>query len=136
LLYEKLLRQLTSTGVGSGQAALLQPTQAWPGNPTAGNIVVIEWQPRPPAFVIVVVNLAAHRGQCYVGPTVKDIELHDWSMKDFLGDESYMRSGYEMRHRGLYLDLDAHGAQLFVFEPLPTTEQKIATDYANATKVH
>ena len=39
-------------------------------------------------------------------------------MKNLLGDERYERSGKEMQDRGLYLDLPAHGAQLFHFEPV------------------
>ena len=39
-------------------------------------------------------------------------------MKDLLGQERYKRSGDDLQNQGLYLDLPAHGAQLFHFEPI------------------
>ena len=38
-------------------------------------------------------------------------------MRDLLGDEKYLRVGKDITNSGLYLDLPAHGAQLFRFEP-------------------
>ena len=39
-------------------------------------------------------------------------------MKDLLGQEFFKRSGDDLHDQGLYLDLPAHGAQLFHFEPI------------------
>jgi hypothetical protein len=64
------------------------------------------------------VNLAPHRTQCYVPLSVPDLAAHNWAMKDLLGTEQYKRSGDDLQNQGLYLDLPAHGAQLFHFEPI------------------
>jgi hypothetical protein len=116
-IYEQILVVLAKSGVGEGQASLLRPRPAWPENPTARNILVIQWQHKPLNFHLVIVNLASHRSQCYVKLSVPNLEAYDWSMKDLLGTEKYERSGKELNERGLYLDLPAHGAQLFSFEP-------------------
>ena len=38
-------------------------------------------------------------------------------MRDLLGPERYERFGADLSEQGLYLDLSAHGAQLFHFKP-------------------
>jgi hypothetical protein len=43
---------------------------------------------------------------------------HNWSMRDVLGLERYERFGADLTEQGLYLDLPAHGAQVFHFEPV------------------
>ncbi len=45
------------------------------------------------------------------------IAAHNWSMTGLLSDEQYKRSGGDLESQGLYLDLPAHGAQVFHFEP-------------------
>jgi hypothetical protein len=39
-------------------------------------------------------------------------------MNDLLSDEAYRRFGDDLAAQGLYLDLPAHGAQLFQFRPV------------------
>jgi hypothetical protein len=117
-MYEQLLSTLPATAVGQGRAELLRPRAAWPGNPSHQNFVVIQWQLDSPEFFLVVVNLASHRGQCIVSLTIPDTVSRAWSMKGLLGDECYERSAKDMQAPGLFLDLPAHGAQLFRFVPL------------------
>ena len=116
-LYQQLLGTLPDTAVGQGSAELLEPRAAWPDNATARNFVVVQWQKSAPEFDLVVVNLAPHRSQCYARLTVQDLAAHNWGMRDLLGEECYKRSGDDLQNQGLYLDLPAHGAQLFHFEP-------------------
>ena len=47
-------------------------------------------------------------------------------MKDLLGQEYYKRSGDDLQNQGLYLDLPAHGAQLFHFQPINSTDKELA----------
>ena len=117
-LYDQLLTALPGTAVGQGRGELLQPRTAWPGNPTAQNFVIVQWQNGAPEFDVVVVNLAPHRSQCYAPLTVEHLAAHNWAMKDLLGQEFYKRSGDDLQNQGLYLDLPAHGAQFFHFEPI------------------
>ena len=89
--------------------------------------MVVQWQADGQNFDLIVVNLAPHPSQCCVALTIADLAAHDWSMKNLLGDERYVRSGKEMQDRGLYLDLPAHGAQLFHFEPVAKGTPKTAS---------
>jgi hypothetical protein len=116
-LYRRLLEALPGTAVGRGRAEVLSPRPAWPGNDTAQNFVIVQWQSQAPDFHLVVANLAPHRSQCYVPLTVPDLAAHNWSMKDRLGTEAYVRHGDDLQAQGLYLDLPEHGAQLFEFQP-------------------
>jgi len=115
--YERLLKALKQSAVGRGEAKLLTPREAWEGNPTCQNFIVVQWQSKPPGFELVVVNLAEHRSQCYVTLQLPGLAEQHWSMRDLLSEESYRRVGSDMEQSGLYLDLAAHGAQLFRFEP-------------------
>ena len=129
-IYDQLLTTLPATDVGSGQAEVLSPREAWPENPTAQNFVIVQWQAQPSEnpplippesggeFNLVVVNLAAHRSQCYAPLTVPELAEHNWAMRDLLGPERYERFGADLAEQGLYLDLPPHGAQLFHFQPL------------------
>ena len=116
--YQQLLLTLPGTAVGQGRGELSRPRAAWPGNPTAQNFVIVQWQKQAPQFDLVAVNLAPHRSQCYAPLTVEHLASHNWAMKDLLGEERYKRSGDDLQNQGLYLDLPAHGAQLFHFEPV------------------
>jgi hypothetical protein len=116
-IYEQLLTTLTRTVVGSGRATLLRPRAAWQENPTAQNFIIIQWQAEPDSFDLVVVNLAAHSSQCYVELKLPESAPEEWSMEDLLGPEKYKRSTEGLIANGLYLDVAAHGAQLFHFQP-------------------
>lgn len=120
-LYSDLLLTLPRTAVGRGEAKLVAPRKAWEENPTAENFILIQWETPEagtPDFDLVVVNLAPRRSQCYAPLTVPNLASFDWALRDLLGTERYVRSGRDLATRGLYLDLPAHGAQLFEFEPL------------------
>ena len=146
-MYDATLTTLSATAVGRGRAEILSPREAWPGNPTAQNFIVVQWQaqspdnpptpppPSPPAsarprrneveagrrgteFDLVAVNLAPHRSQCYVPLKMPKLADYNWSMRDLLGTEAYERFGSDLEAQGLYLDLAAHGAQLFHFAPI------------------
>jgi hypothetical protein len=116
-MYEQLLTVLRQTSVGQGEAELLRPRPAWPGNPTAGNIVLVQWQRRPSEFDLVIVNLAPHPSQCYAPVRLPADTSTQWELRDLLGNEKYVRSAADLQNQGLYLDLRAHAAQLFRFEP-------------------
>ncbi len=115
--YLKLLKGLKVTAAGQGEGKVLTPRPAWPGNPTEQDFVVVQWQSESGSFELHVVNLATHRSQCYVGLTASDLSRHNWEMRDLLGEEVYHRCGDDLQQQGLYLDLPAHGAQLFQFKP-------------------
>ncbi len=117
--YEQLLAAIKLSSVGRGQAQLLPPRCAWDGNPTGQNFLIVQWQAQALEFDLVVVNLAPHRSQCYVTLTVPGLAERHWTLRDRLSEERYVRVGSDIAQQGLYLDLPAHGAQVFHFTPGP-----------------
>jgi hypothetical protein len=117
-IYDRLLMTLPRTAVGQGSGALSQPRPAWSGNLSAQNFIIVHWQRQAPEFDLVVVNLSPNRSQCYAPLRLEHLATHNWAMTDLLGEERYKRSGDDLQNQGLYLDLPAHGAQLFHFEPI------------------
>lgn len=117
-LYEYLLTALQASAVGHGEGQLLRPQAAWLGNPTAADLILIQWQQRPDAFDLIVVNLAAHPSQCYAPLNIEGLEQGVWQLDDLLGVEKYQRSGTDLRGRGLYLDVPGLAAQLFHARPV------------------
>ena len=117
-IYAELLPAIKASAVGQGEFQVLAPRAAWPGNPTSENFIIVQWQAAAPDFDLVVVNLAAHRSQCYAPLSVAKLAEHNWALRDRLSPESYERFGADLASQGLYLDLPAHGAQLFHFEPV------------------
>lgn len=117
-IYNQILAALQASLVGKGACQLLQPREAWTGNPTAQDFVIIQWCAAEPAFDLVVVNLAPHHSQCYATLPLPQVSVNKWLMRDILGTQSFERPSTELRSQGLYLDLPPHGAQLFHFEPV------------------
>lgn len=116
-MYDKLLTSLKKTSVGRGHGKILKTHAAWHGNPSGQNIVAVLWQSGPVAFDLAVVNLAGHRSQAYLPLSVSKLADHIWEMRDVLSDETHERSGRDLARKGLYVDLEAHAAQLFEFTP-------------------
>src|SRR5207247_123856 len=100
-----------------GRAQLLQPRAAGPDNPTAQNLVLVQWEAQPPAFDLVAVNLASQRSQCYASLDAANLSAWTWAMRALLSQERYERPGVDLERRGFYLDLPCHEAQLFHFSP-------------------
>lgn len=96
---------------------MLVPQRAWPDNPTAAMMIVVQWS-NADGFELVVVNVAPHPAQCRIYPTVPTLAHHTWQLVDRLGNERWVREGGEMAAQGLFLDLPARGAQLFQFTTL------------------
>ena len=117
-MYEQLLSVLKQSAVGRGEGRMLAPRTAWPDNPTGQDFILFFWPAPPPAFELVVVNLAPHCSQCYAPLPVEGLSERDWSVNDLLGPEHYTRVGSDLAQQGFYLDLPPHGAQLFRFEPV------------------
>jgi hypothetical protein len=115
-MYEQLLRALRASAVGQGTPEMLAPVKAWPENPTDRNFILVQWTSAAGNVDLIAVNLAPHRSQCFA--PVKLAASLDGScfVTDLVGTERFVRTTGDLRARGLYLDLDAHGAQLLHFE--------------------
>ncbi len=113
-LYASVLPAFAASAVGRGEAEVLMPQRAWDDNSTSDFFTIVQWT-RADSFDLVVVNMAAHRAQCRVWPTVPFLADHTWQLADRLGEERWVRVSREMAKEGLFFDLPARGAQLFVF---------------------
>lgn len=116
--YEHVLTVLAHSAVGRGQSQIIRTHPAWGNNPTWQDFVIIQWQGQEAGFDLVVVNLAAHRSQCYASLNATGLAEHNWKMQDLLGHEVYERRGDDLQIQGLYMDVPGHATQLFHFEPI------------------
>jgi hypothetical protein len=120
-LYKKLLGAALESAVGRGQGKVLRPNEAWSENPSHQNFVLVQWQMSPKEFDLAVVNLAPHLSQCYAPLNAERLADFRWRMSDRLSEETHEREGKDLQERGLYLELPAHGAQIFHFTPISAT---------------
>lgn len=116
-IYMTLLNALPKTFIGQGAGQLLAPRAAWEGNFSHQDFILMLWPGTQNRFDLVVVNLSANRGQAYAPLNFPALDEYDWSLRDWLGDEVFERVGSDLTQFGLYLDVPAHAAQIFRFEP-------------------
>jgi len=115
--YDRLLSRLPKTAVGQGEAQVLTPTPAAPGDASAESVILVQWRLPSGRVDLVVVNLAPTKAQCYAPLNFPGLADRDWQLTDLLSRETVQRRGAELRKPGLYLDLPPHAAQLLHFEP-------------------
>jgi hypothetical protein len=102
--YDGLLTVLRKPVVRNGRWRLLECLPAWEGNWTSDCFVVFVWQGPEGERLLVTVNYAPNRSQCYVRLPFADIGNSQWRLEDLLGDATYDRQGDDLQARGLYLD--------------------------------
>jgi hypothetical protein len=114
--YERLLAVLRRPDARDGIWRLLDCVPAWDGNWTWDSFVAFAWESpgRPP--LLVAVNYASHRSQCYVRLPFPALRNARWQIEDVLGDAKYERDGNDLETRGLYLDEPPWKACVFSLE--------------------
>jgi len=115
--YQRLLAVLRRPVVREGRWQLLGCTPAWEGNGTNDCFLAFAWDGVGAERLLVVVNYAPNRSQCYVRPPVPDMTGRSWLLADLLGDAAYERDGDDLQARGLYLDLDPWQYHVFDVKP-------------------
>jgi glycosidase len=103
--YERLLAVLRNSLVRTGEWQLLECVPAWEGNGSSDDFIVFAWQNSGGERLLVTVNYAPHRSQCYVRLPFADPGWGQVRLSDLLGDASYDRDAKDLCSRGLYLDL-------------------------------
>ena len=107
--YGRLLLALREPVFHQGRWLLLDSRPASNGNESHRNFVAYQWA-LGGEWRLVVVNLAAAPSQCFLQLRELDEKCSQWLLEDLLGDAQYAR---DLRGRGLFLDLPAHGYHLF-----------------------
>jgi glycosidase len=111
--YARLLGVLRQEGVRDGRWQLLECTPAWEGNGTWDCFVTFGWQGRAGERLVVTVNFAPNRSQCYVRLPFPDLGNRRWRLQDLMGDAVYHREGKDLHSRGFYQDVPPWNASVF-----------------------
>ena len=115
--YEALLRALGDPVFHDGAWRLIEPQEAWPGNPTHRGFVLHQWS-LDGDHRLVVANLGGTQGQCYVPLAIPNLGERRWVFRDLISPAEYVRDGADLTARGLYLDMPPHACHLFDLEPM------------------
>ena len=111
--YARLLNVLRQRVVRDGQWQLLDCTPAWEGNWTWDCFLAFGWQGPDGGRLLVAVNFAPNRSQCYVRLPFPDLGNRRWRLQDLVGDAMYHREGNDLHSRGFYLDVSPWSASVF-----------------------
>lgn len=115
--YGHLLDVLKRPALRDGHWRLLEPCEAWQGNPTWDGFVSFAWDGADAGERLLgVVNFQATQGQCYVRLPFAELAGSLCDLSDVLGPSRYVRDGNGLLGRGLYLDMPAWGFHLFSLE--------------------
>jgi hypothetical protein len=112
--YEQLLTVLRQPIVRSGHWQLLECTTGWDDNWTNDCFVVFAWRSPEGQTMIVAVNYASNQSQCHVRLPFEDLTGSRWQLQDQLSSSCHEWSGDDLHGRGLFLDLAAWQACVFL----------------------
>lgn len=114
-LYKALLPIIHSPTGKHGSWHLLDTKLAWPDNPTHQNFIAYLIE-HPLRTIIVTVNFASYRGQCFI--RIPDRSWLDGTIefRDLLSHERLVRPATDLLERGLFLDCDAWQTHIFAVE--------------------
>jgi glycosidase len=114
--YRQLLAALSRPIFHEGRWQLIEPREAWAGNPSQQHFVASLWASGED-FRLIVVNLSPDRAQCYLPLDWPALAGRSWLLKDLLSEAQYLRDGDGLLSPGLYLDLPGNGHHLFEITP-------------------
>ncbi len=111
-IYDILVPIINSPVGKNGTWHLLEPTEAWPGNPTHMNFLSY-YIAHESGDLFVVVNYADYQGQCRIRvPETVDVG-RSVVLRDHFSDAQYMREGVELTTDGMYFDAPGFTTHLF-----------------------
>lgn len=111
--YDRLLSALIDEGAWS----LIEPQQAWSGNPTGQDFIAYAWSKPAAGNHVVVVNYSGHQAQCRLRLPFRDLSGGKFRLVDVMGSEVYERDGEELAGPGLFIDLGPWRYNVFRLEP-------------------
>jgi hypothetical protein len=114
-LYAKLVPLINSDISKGGRWQLLKTDAAWDGNPTHRSFICYLIS-HETGDLLVAVNYAHHRGQCYVRlPEALNLPPRV-QLRDTLSTDTHVRDGRELTTKGLYLDVEGFMTHAFLIE--------------------
>jgi hypothetical protein len=113
LFYDDLLGVLRRQIVRDGQWQLLDCRSAWQGNWTSECFLVFAWQGQDRERLLVAVNYASNRSQCYVPLPFSNLKGRTVRFQDLMSAACYEYHGDGLQSQGLYLDMPAWGYHVF-----------------------
>lgn len=109
--YAQLLKAVNRPALRQGQWRLCAAS-GWPDNQSCQGILAWCWSQRDERY-LVVVNYQPQAAQARIVVPWDELREKNWRLGDALSDDSYERSGSEMRDAGLYVDLAPWQYHLF-----------------------
>jgi hypothetical protein len=114
--HERLLSVVENSGMREGTWQLID-CHGWDDNYSCNGIVSWCWSSGEVKH-LVVANMMGQPAQALVPLPWSDLPGRMWTLRDLLSEASYERDGAEMRAPGLYVALDAWGANVFEVQPI------------------
>lgn len=111
--YCKLLACMRLHVVGSGSCHFLEPIPAWYESCTWQGFIPFIWYGIDGQKLLVVVNYAYNRGQCFVRIPSEDLRGRYIRLTDLMNEIRYDRAGDNLISPGLYLDMPEWGYHVF-----------------------
>jgi glycosidase len=114
-IYKKLLPIINSPVSKHGAWNLLDTNRAWSDNPTNENFICYLVE-HPLQTLLVVVNFASYRGQCFVRIPDRIWLEQSIELRDLLSQERLVRSASDLLERGLFVDMAGWQSHIFTVE--------------------
>ncbi len=114
--YARLLKAIDRDVFRNGDWRLCERS-GWPDNQSCQNVLAWSWQQGDERW-LVVINYWQEGSQASVHVPWDELRGKQWRLKDALSDESYDRSGSDMRDAGLYVELGPWKCNLFELRAL------------------
>ncbi len=114
-MYKTLLPLIQAPVNKHGLWNILDTGRAWPDNPTNENFICYLVE-HPLQNLVIIVNYASYRGQCFVRIPDRPWLEHSIEFRDLLSHERLVRSATDLLERGLFVDMAEWQCHIFVVE--------------------
>jgi hypothetical protein len=115
--YDALLDVLDDAVVHDGAWRLLDPRQAWDGNPSHEHLIAFTWTTSGGKLAsVAVVNLADTWSQGYLPLSDAELSGRTVTLVDRLGEDRFERNGDDLTRSGLYIDAEPWAHHVFAVE--------------------
>jgi len=113
VFYYNLLDIIRKPVFRNGKWQLTDNTPAWEGNFSNYNYISFVWQDDNGGKILIAVNYASVRSQCYVNLPFWDLDEDTWLLHDLISGITFEREGKDLKTKGMYLDEPAW--KIYVF---------------------